>query len=356
MDFGVCVLTKIDEVGIVAHAENLGYSHAWVPDSQMIWSDCYAFLALAAQQTRKINIGTGVSVVGTRVAPVTAHSIATINRLAPGRTFLGLGTGNTAQRLMGQRPVLMKEYEEYLRVLRALLHGEEVDYTYKGKTFPIKFLMQDLKFMECDPPVPMHVSGFGPRAQGIAGKYGDALVVSIPPNPAFMTRAMSATKAGAEEIGRDIGGHMYTSSLTTVVIQEPGEPLDSDRIKEECGAFVMSSVHYIYEKIKEQGGDPPPHMRSFWKEYCALLDPIPPERRHMRVHDGHCTYLLPEEARFLTPELIKTTCIAGTEGEVLEQVKMLADAGLDQIILLPSMTTQYRVVENFSRRIMSKVA
>jgi hypothetical protein len=30
--------------------EDLGYDRAWVPDSQMIWSDCYATLALAAVQ------------------------------------------------------------------------------------------------------------------------------------------------------------------------------------------------------------------------------------------------------------------------------------------------------------------
>ena len=72
MDFGICVASKIDEIGYITHAENLGYSHAWVADSQMIWSDCYAVLALAAQQTRTIKLGTGVSVAGTRLAPVTA--------------------------------------------------------------------------------------------------------------------------------------------------------------------------------------------------------------------------------------------------------------------------------------------
>ena len=99
MDVGVCIAAKIDDVGIVPFAENLGYSHAWVADSQMIWSDCYAYLALAAERTRTINIGTGVSVVGTRTAPVTAHSIATINRLAPGRTFLGLGSGHHVKKI-----------------------------------------------------------------------------------------------------------------------------------------------------------------------------------------------------------------------------------------------------------------
>ena len=96
MQFGVCVATKIDDWQMIKFAEELGYDMAWIPDSQMIWSDCYATLALAAQNTSRIRIGTGVAIPGTRIAPVTAHSIASINRIAPGRVFLGIGTGHTA--------------------------------------------------------------------------------------------------------------------------------------------------------------------------------------------------------------------------------------------------------------------
>ncbi len=148
MDFGICTASKIDEIGYITHAENLGYSHAWVADSQMIWSDCYAVLALAAQQTRKMKIGTGVSVAGTRLAPVTANSIASINQLAPGRTFLGIGTGNTATRLMGHKPMKLKEFSDYLRVLRALLRGEEAEFSWQGQIHPVQFLMQDHKFIK----------------------------------------------------------------------------------------------------------------------------------------------------------------------------------------------------------------
>ena len=70
MDLGVCVATHIGDVDHVVRAEELGYSHAWLADSQMIWSDCYATLALAADRTSRIRIGTGVAVSGTRPAPV----------------------------------------------------------------------------------------------------------------------------------------------------------------------------------------------------------------------------------------------------------------------------------------------
>src|SRR5438105_3186408 len=61
MKFGVFMATKIDDWQLIQYAEDLGYDSAWVPDSQMIWSDCYATLALAAANTKRIRLGTGVA-------------------------------------------------------------------------------------------------------------------------------------------------------------------------------------------------------------------------------------------------------------------------------------------------------
>jgi 5,10-methylenetetrahydromethanopterin reductase len=54
MEFGICFDTHIDKWDLIRYAEELGYDRAWVPDSQMIWSDCYATMALAAQATKRI--------------------------------------------------------------------------------------------------------------------------------------------------------------------------------------------------------------------------------------------------------------------------------------------------------------
>ena len=74
MQFGITIAPHIERWDLMQYAEELGYDRAWVPDSQMIWSDCYAILALAAVNTRRIQIGTGVAIAGTRIAPVTAHT------------------------------------------------------------------------------------------------------------------------------------------------------------------------------------------------------------------------------------------------------------------------------------------
>src|SRR5215471_18604444 len=119
MRFSICVMADVDEIGFFSHAESLGYDAVWVTDSQMLFSDCYAVLALAAKETTKLRLGPGTAICGTRIPPVHVAAMATLNRLAPGRVHLGIGTGNTAMRTMGQRPMKIAAYDEYLKVLAA---------------------------------------------------------------------------------------------------------------------------------------------------------------------------------------------------------------------------------------------
>ncbi len=44
----------------------------------------------------------------------------------------------------------------------------------------------------------------------------------------------------------------------------------------------------------------------------------------------------------------------GTPEEVIEQVQQLQQAGLKQLMILPSIETQYGVIEQFAREIMAK--
>ena len=356
MDIGICVATKIDDIDYIVRAEELGYSHAWVADSQMIWSDCYAALALAAVRTSKIQLGTGVAIAGTRTAPVTAHSIATINRLAPGRTFLGIGAGNTAMRLMGHKPLGVEAFGEYVRVVRGLLDGEETEFTWRGQTAPTRILMEEQGFVALEPRIPMYVSGFGPKSQALAGEIGDGLVLSIPAAPLFMDRAYANVESGAERAGRKLDrSSFYTCSLSMPVLLEAGENLSSPRVLRECGPFVISSLHYLYEQVHQFGKQPPPHVRPVWDEYCALVERTPAHTRHLRVHAGHCTYMVEEEKRFLTPDLIRATCLVGSADEIRDQVLALEGAGLDQIMILPSLETQYDVLERFSTEVIQQL-
>ena len=85
----------------ISRAENVGWDAAFLPDSQLRRRDTYVLLYVAALATEKIVIGPLLTNPVTRHPSVTASSIATIAELAPNRTILGSGIGDTAVRLAG---------------------------------------------------------------------------------------------------------------------------------------------------------------------------------------------------------------------------------------------------------------
>ena len=170
----------------------------------MLWSDVYATMALAAVRTERIQIGTGVAVAGTRTSAVTAAAHATINRLAPGRVFCAVGTGNTANRVMGAKPMPIAEFERYLVELRGLLDGDETEVAFRGASRPVRHLMPDTGFVGFQPRIPLYVSGFGPRAMALAVGHGDGLVMSIPPTVDGFERAWRRVEAAAEQLGTTV--------------------------------------------------------------------------------------------------------------------------------------------------------
>jgi 5,10-methylenetetrahydromethanopterin reductase len=248
MDLGVCMAAGIGDIDHAVLAEELGYSHLWVADSQMLWSDCYATLALVADRTERIRIGTGVAVAGTRSSAVTAAAHATINRIAPGRVFCGVGTGNTAMRIMGRRPMRIADFDQYLGELRSLLDGAPTS-VGADPGVSIRHLMPDAGFVRFDPPIPMYVSGFGPRAMAAAVRHGDGLVMSVGPRVSSVERVWDRLRGVADELGRSIDPASFdTTNLTTMCVLEPGESADSARVREQVGAFAIAALHYQYEQ------------------------------------------------------------------------------------------------------------
>ncbi|MYD44026.1 MAG: LLM class flavin-dependent oxidoreductase [Gammaproteobacteria bacterium] len=356
MDFGVCVASHVNDIDYIVRAEELGFSHAWCADSQMLWSDCYATLALAARQTSRIKLGTGVAITGTRPAPVTAGSIATINALAPGRTFLGLGAGNTAMRVMGLPPDRVRDLERYIETLRPLLRGEEGIFHAYGRAIPIRHVMPDDGFVNFNDEIPLYVSGFGPKSLAVAGKLGDGAVLAMPANPAVMLNIKHMLQTGASSIHRNLADESYyNTALTTIVVLDDGEAVDSQRVKAECGAMAMAAIHYSYEQVRNFGRQPGGALKYVWDDYVKMIETYPEERRHQRIHAGHNCYVITEEERFLTPEVLKASAVIGTKDEIIDLLQALEQAGLDQVMVLPNFSTRFESIERLARDVIPHV-
>jgi alkanesulfonate monooxygenase SsuD/methylene tetrahydromethanopterin reductase-like flavin-dependent oxidoreductase (luciferase family) len=308
-------------------------------------------LTLAAQRTRTIKLGTGVAVAGNRLAPVTANAIATVNRLAPGRTFLGLGTGNTAMRAMGQRPMGVKAFGDYVRTVQSLLAGEQVEFTLNGVTKPIQFQNPELQYIDIEHHIPVHVSGFGPRAQALAGEIGDGLFTGIP-RGGKIPAAMANVRQGAARLDRDLDGFGVTALINPLIL-EPGQTLRSAEVIQQCGSAVMANIHFVVDWVKEQNCDPPEYILPFWDAYLDFHKKREAKTAHQKLHQSHYAYLDPDEAQFITPEIIKTFCFAGHPEEVIEQLRVLEEQGVTGVTFIPPLEKQYRLIEDFARKVVA---
>ena len=356
MKFGVVIAPKIDDWQIFREAEDLGFDAAWACDSQMLWSDCYATLALAAHNTSRITLGPGVAAAGTRLAPVTAHSIASISKLAPGRTVLAIGTGHTSMRVLGQKPMKLPDFEEYVRVLRTLLSGEEAEYNLSGRSGHARFLNRGHGFVDLEHPIPVIVGANGPRALGLAGALGDGLMTIATTRPEDVEQTLSAVRAGAQKSGRDLQGDFTVTSMTNVIVLEDGEDVTSDRVVSMTDSWVGAAIHFAYEmwQIRHDEAAVPPPFRPFWEEYVAYVDSMetPADRRYLQIHDGHATFLPAAERRFLTEDAIRAVTIVGSVDEIAEQIKAAEAAGVTELALQSPMATGRQVMRDFAEKVL----
>src|ERR1700746_701217 len=162
MDFGIALPAAADSYNIVRQAEELGFTHAWFYDTQMLSADCFVAMGAAAVNTRRIRLGTGVLIPSNRIAPVAANALATLNALAPGRVVFGVSTGYTGRRTMGLGPVPLARLEKYVEVVEGLLKGKTVEWSEEGGPHKIRFLNPDLGLINIADPIPTFVSAFGP--------------------------------------------------------------------------------------------------------------------------------------------------------------------------------------------------
>ncbi len=330
MEFGVAFPARIGDHGLVCLAEELGYGQAWFYDSQMIYSDVYATMALAAYRTSRIRLGTGVAVVTTRMAPTIAHSIATINELAPGRVELGLGAGNTARLTMGLPPVKFSRLRTDLRLIRKLLDGETAILETEGRRTPVRFLHPDRGFINLRDRIPITLSAFAPKGIALCGAECDGhMVWGLAPDTLRMYR--QAVGQAAAEAGRSLDAVPAKGIYPTIVLAA-GETSSSPRVLQSAAPFVTNAYHFIVE-----WGTAPiaitPEVEPDIERYRKYVETLPAEGRHLVLHEGHLIYARDDEREFVTPAMAELVATIGEPDELIERIRALENAGLSQYII-----------------------
>ena len=179
MQFGIAIPTAANSWRLVRRAEELGFSHAWFFDTQMLSADPFVAMAAAAMKTTRIKLGTGVLIPSNRIAPVAANAFASLNKLAPGRIVFGISTGFTGRRTMGLGAVKLADMEEYIRIVQALWRGETVEMELEGKRRPIRMLNPELGLINMHDPIPLFIAASGPRARALTAKLGAGWIDNV---------------------------------------------------------------------------------------------------------------------------------------------------------------------------------
>ncbi|HEX3954423.1 MAG TPA: LLM class flavin-dependent oxidoreductase [Stellaceae bacterium] len=351
MDFGIGIATSSDSWRLAQRAEELGFTHAWFFDTQMITADCFVAMAAAAMKTTRIRLGTGVLVPSNRIAAVTANAFATLNGLAPGRIDFGIGTGFTARRAMGLGAMKLADMEEYIRVVYGLLAGQTVETAIEGKQRKIRFLNPELDLFNTRDPIPLHISAYGPKSQALTAKLNAKWKCFIQDVDHGVT-ALRSMQQSWEETGR-LAEDLYATAWACGCVLRPGELADSPRALAQAGPRAATLLHRAADAEQQGWANTMKIESDSIKESIAYYLDLarnfePPDAQYLDNHRGHLVFVKPDERPFITSELIRRTSFTATEKELTERVVALRDAGWNQfVVAIPP--RQERAIEDWAR-------
>ncbi|GAB2918065.1 LLM class F420-dependent oxidoreductase [Streptomyces heilongjiangensis] len=168
-------------------AEQAGFDCLWISDHYHPWNDAqgqspFVWSVIGAlSEAVSLPVETAVTCPTVRIHPaVVAQAAATSAVMTGGRFRLGLGSGEALnEHVLGTHwpsaNVRLEMLEESIQIMRRLFTGEEV--THHGPHYTVE---NARLYTVPDEPVPIDISGFGPKAAGLAARVGDGFITMGP--------------------------------------------------------------------------------------------------------------------------------------------------------------------------------
>ena len=229
----------------VESAEALGYESVYV--THIAGRDSVTVLMAYAARTARIRLGTGVTPIYSRNPVTMAQSFVTLDEFAGGRAVCGLGVSH--------RPVVeswygdtigkpLREMREYVRVLRAILRGE--DPPQEGERFRSSFRLAG---PEPRPDLPIYLAGLSPGMLRLAGEIADGVVLWLC-NPNYIRDVVvDAVSEGRAKAGRQLEGFDIVAAVPAAVTVEPKQA--AARLRQELIPYF--SLPFYRAMIERSG-------------------------------------------------------------------------------------------------------
>jgi len=170
------------DLRLIQHLDECGYDEAWIGEHHSAGSEIIAspeiFIAAAAERTKNIRLGTGVTSLSYHNPLWVAERMVLLDHLTKGRVMLGVGPGSlpTDSAMIGLNPTQTRELlEANLDVVMQLLTSDEpvtVD-TGTHKLVDARLHLRPYSVPHFDVSVAAVASPTGPR---LAGRHGVGLL------------------------------------------------------------------------------------------------------------------------------------------------------------------------------------
>ena len=190
--------TGLDVVSVSDHFQPWRHEGGHAPNA-LVW------LGALAATTERVTIGTSVLTPTLRYNPsIIAQAFGTLGALAPGRVFLGVGTGeslNETPATGGEFPGAKerrRRLAESVKLIEQLWREERVD--FEGEYYEaVRATIYD----KPEEPVPIYIAASGPLAAKLAGRRGDGFISTSGKDPDLYRELMTNLAEGAEKAERD---------------------------------------------------------------------------------------------------------------------------------------------------------
>jgi probable F420-dependent oxidoreductase len=214
--------------------EELGYDGICVEETK---EDPYVVMALAAQATTRLKLGTAIAMAFPRSPTVTALSAWTLQRLSKGRFTLGLGSqvrGHIERRYGFRWSAPGPWMREYIQAVRAVW-----DCWQTGKPL-------DFQGPIDHPAIPIHLAAVNSYMCQVAGEVADGLRPHPVCTPKYIREIMlPAARMGAAKAGRKLDG--FRVAMKILIATAPDQEALAAKVRDVRArvAFYASTPAYL---------------------------------------------------------------------------------------------------------------
>ncbi|RLU79729.1 5,10-methylene tetrahydromethanopterin reductase [Streptomyces griseocarneus] len=335
MRAGVVIAAHPGVEDLAVQAEELGLRSFWVNDTPMVHGDPFVALSLCAKATRRIRLGIGVTSPALRSAPAAASAFASLNALAPGRIICGVGTGNTARRTLGMRPVTAAALESFTAALQDLCAGRSTEYREGDRVRDIRFLHAGAHVNTTDPIEFVVAALHGPQAAAVASRRGAGLISFGLLDPTAWHALHAARRHAAHGTLRAPGSCADSYVVTALHLLRGDENADSDAARDTTGHLVLSLLDFAAD-TPAFAGQLGPDQREAVRE---LLDrrgttATAPDR-YTKLYPNYLGRIAPQDRDLVLPSLMNSVALVGTRDDLRTRITALEQAGVDELLIQP---------------------